>query len=270
MSTYIIGDVQGCYQSLQALLKRVQYRPAVDELWFVGDLVNRGPSSLETLQLISDQPHTRIVLGNHDLHLLAIAQGVRQLQPKDTLQAILDHDECEALLDWLRCQPLFYYDSDKQWVMTHAGLYPLWTLDEHQQYTQQVEQVLQAGDYGQHLQTLFGNEPYCWSEVESLQQCRRFTVNAMTRMRFCDQQACLNFQYNGRVGDQPDYLQPWFTLEPKYTTAVSIAFGHWAALEGYTHKPSYFALDTGCVWGQTLTAYCIETQRYYSVDNKET
>lgn len=269
MSTYVIGDIQGCYQALRLLLKRVNFRPQQDELWCVGDLVNRGPQSLEVLQFLMDLPHTQIVLGNHDLHLIAAAHQIRPLQPKDTLASILEDAECQAMIDWLRCKPLFYQDPDKPWVMAHAGLYPYWTLSQHQFFSAQVEACLRDDDYSEYLADLFGNEPACWSAQLTIPQKRRFTVNVLTRMRFCDDNACLDFAHKGKVGEQPAHLKPWFDIDPVYDKSINVAFGHWAALEGRTHQPRYFALETGCVWGQQLTAYCLENQKFYSVDYKE-
>ena len=269
MSTYIIGDIQGCYRSLKLLLERIQFNAQYDELWLVGDLVNRGPQSLEVLQLLMDMPNLQVVLGNHDLHLLGAFHDIRPLQPNDTLAPILEHHEADAMLDWLRFKPLFYQDASRPWVMVHAGMYPLWTLSQHHRLANQVQSCLQSDQYKAFLPTLFGNEPYCWSQDLSLEQQRRFTVNALTRMRFCDDHACLNLSHKGKIGDQPSHLKPWFEIEPLYTTSVNVAFGHWAALEGRTGKPGYFALETGCVWGQQLTAYCLDDQRYYRVDYKE-
>lgn len=269
MSTYVVGDIQGCYRSLRLLLQRIQFNYQTDALWLVGDLVNRGPQSLEVLQLLMDMPNVCVVLGNHDLHLLAAAWGVRPVKPNDTIAPILEHPACSDILDWLRFKPLFYQDTHQPWVMVHAGLYPLWSLSQHAFYASQVEACLQDEHYSYYLASLFGDQPYCWSQALSLEEQRRFTLNVLTRMRFCDDNACLDFNYKGKVGDQPSHLKPWFELASVYTDSVNVAFGHWAALEGRTNQARYFALETGCVWGERLTAYCLENKCYYSVEYKE-
>lgn len=267
MATYVIGDVQGCYHELQTLLAACHYHPSHDQLWFAGDLINRGPNSLPCLRFIkqlSEQGSVAIVLGNHDLHFLAVALGNNKPGKKDTFHDILDAPDKMELLLWLKQQPLLHYDHRLQAVMTHAGLYPAWSLEQAIENAREVEHILRGNQLNAFFSHMYGNEPACWKDSLSGWDRIRFITNAFTRMRFCTQTYQLDLKCKVAVGDQPEHLQPWFHL-PSKTTNVTIIFGHWAALEGQTGCPNIIATDTGCVWGGKLTAYCIETGQVFQV-----
>lgn len=263
MSTYAIGDLQGCYDELQALLAHIAFDPAKDRLWFAGDLVNRGPKSLEVLRFIRNLPNAIVVLGNHDIYLLHLAGG----HPfKDhTLYEVLNAPDCEEIIDWLRKQPLLHYDPELNYVMTHAGILPEWSLSQAQAYAHEVEMVLQRDDYREYLQHLEGNEPNQWHPNLSGYDRIRFIVNAFTRMRFCTLDGKLDFVHTGKIGSQPDGLFAWFQIPNRAIGDIPIVFGHWAALEGKVEIDNTFGLDTGCVWGNALTAMRLEDRELFSV-----
>lgn len=260
MATYAIGDIQGCFQPLQRLLQKISFDQAKDTLWFTGDLVNRGPQSLEVLRFISSLPDScyRTVLGNHDLHLIACAYGARQVQPGDTLTEILNAADCEQLIAWLIKQPLLVHDEKLNYVMTHAGIPPLWDLAEAKRLAQEVESILRGKNPETFLKAMYGNEPRVWRNDLSGNERLRVIVNYFTRMRFCDVAGGLDLGLKGGVDKKSLTIVPWFEL-PRKTTA-NIVFGHWAALQGKTGVDGIFALDTGCVWGGELTAMCLETK----------
>jgi bis(5'-nucleosyl)-tetraphosphatase (symmetrical) len=264
MPTYAIGDVQGCYDELQALLDHIAFNPAQDQLWFAGDLVNRGHQSLQVLRFIRDLPNAVVVLGNHDIYLLSLANG----HPfKDhTVQDVLTAPDCQELIDWLRRQPLLHYDPRLNYVMTHAGVLPQWSLIQAQHYAREVEAVLQSDDYAQHLDDLYGDQPDQWQENLSGYDRLRFIVNAFTRMRFCTRDGQLNFSCTGKISSAPKDMLAWFQVPHRAIGDTPIVFGHWAALEGKTQAPGVFGLDTGCVWGGSLTAMRLEDGEQFSVN----
>lgn len=265
MATFAIGDVQGCYTALEALLEKIKFNRAQDTLWFTGDLVNRGPSSLQVLRFISKLGDRQItVLGNHDIHLIAIYYGVRKATPKDTLGELLAAPDCDDLIAWLRCQSLLHYDSQLNVVMAHAGLAPIWTLQEAARYAHEIETVLRASEPAECLPGLFGNEPAQWSSDLQGVDRLRCIVNYLTRMRLCHSDGRLDFAFKGPLSAKPPDLIPWFEL-PRRTPDVKIIFGHWAALCGVTHVEKIFSLDTGCVWGNCLTAMRLEDGERFSV-----
>lgn len=266
MSTYAIGDVQGCYQPLQQLLQKIQFDPAQDTLWFTGDLINRGPQSLEVLRFVSrlgDKHQT--VLGNHDLHFLAVAEGVRHAHPSDTLQDILAAPDREELIDWLRHRPMLVRDEKLNYVMTHAGLAPVWSLSQAQELAHEVEAVLRHGDARRLFENMYGNQPDHWDDALTGMERLRCIINYFTRMRFCHRDGHLELTYKGTINDKPADLVPWFDVTPRMNDDVNIIFGHWAALNGEVDVPNVFALDTGCVWGNKLTAMRLEDQVRFSV-----
>ncbi|NOQ64604.1 MAG: symmetrical bis(5'-nucleosyl)-tetraphosphatase [Methyloprofundus sp.] len=252
MTVYAVGDIQGCYDDLQRLLKKIEFNPKKDQIWFVGDLVNRGPKSLETLRFVKSLGDAAIsVLGNHDLHLLALAYGTSPFKAKDTLQPILDADDKDELLDWLRHRPLFHYDKD--FCLLHAGLPPQWDFAMAKKMAAKVEKVLRGDDYLDFFKVMYGNTPNHWNEKLKHQEQLRFTVNCFTRMRFCDKKGHLDFEHSGPLGSQPDHLIPWFDLPHRKNTDLTIIFGHWSAI-GYHESKQCYAIDTGCLWGGQLTA----------------
>ncbi len=264
MATYAIGDVQGCLQPLLALLEQIQFDPNVDNLWFAGDLINRGPQSLETLRFIKSLGDKHIsVLGNHDLHLLAVAYGVDGKGKHDTLNDILLAPDKDELLEWLRNRPLLH--TDNTFVMTHAGLAPAWSLDKARQLAHEAESILRSSEMLYYLQHMYGNQPDNWSDDLSGEGRFRCIINYFTRMRYCYPDGRLDLEVTTRIADKPAHLLPWFGVPGRKNTDVKIIFGHWAALEGKTDTPNTFALDTGCVWGRALTALRLEDEQRFSV-----
>lgn len=271
MSTYVIGDIQGCYAEFQRLLDKIRFDPSKDVLWLVGDLVNRGSASLEVLRFCKNfQGQLHCVLGNHDLHLLAIAAGVRKEKASDTLSAILNAPDRDELLEWLRHRPLLHYDQKLNTVMVHAGIYPLWTLEEAKIYAREVENLLKENnaEFFQYLYGDYNNVPEHWGKnLEGLPRIR-FIVNVFTRMRVLNTDDSLNLDFNSTLEDIPSHCMPWFKeLLPEYHS-VRIVFGHWAALRGTTNIiPNIFALDTGCVWGGALTAMRLEDEEKFAMNS---
>lgn len=266
MSTYAIGDIQGCYDEFMALLDLIQFNPRKDVLWLTGDLVNRGPGSLQTLRLIKNLGNRQITtLGNHDFFLLAVAEGYKKLGKEDTLRQILDAPDCNELVTWLRHQKLLHHDKKLNFVMTHAGILPAWDLKTAKRCAKEVEKVLHSNKYKHLLKYAFRDEPSKWRESLSGIARHRFIINAFARMRFCDQNSRLDFLYKGLIGSQPDNLQPWFKIPSRKPITPNIVFGHWAALCGITNTPHIFATDTGCIWGYYLTALRLEDLKRFKV-----
>lgn len=245
---YLIGDVQGCYRELQELLDIINYNPARDRLGFVGDLVNRGSESLATLRFIKSCQKPLIVLGNHDLYLLALGYGVLKTQSHHTLHDILDAPDKEDLLEWLRHQPLLMQHDFG--VMVHAGVPPQWTVPEAVTYAGEVESILQGPAFERVLGRLFHDDPRGWHpQLEGIARWR-YIMNALTRMRFCTQAGELDLHHKTTTAPSPSY-KPWFEW---YQGDTDIFFGHWAALKGVCHHPHVIALDAGCVYGNGLKA----------------
>lgn len=262
MATYAIGDVQGCFDELQALLTKINFNPTQDTLWFVGDLVNRGPQSLATLRFIKNLPHCKVVLGNHDLHLLAMAYG--RSYHSHTLDEILQAADRDELIHWLRQQPLLHYDAKLNYVMVHAGIPPQWDLLLAKQCALELQTALQSAQVSDLLKHMYGDEPVQWRDDLQGWERLRFITNAFTRMRFCTRDGKLDFHYNGKIGKQPHELIPWYQIPERRNKDLNIIFGHWAALQGKVDEPNVFALDTGCVWGNSLTAMRLEDQKIFN------
>jgi bis(5'-nucleosyl)-tetraphosphatase (symmetrical) len=259
MATYAIGDIQGCYDELQQLLEQIQFDPTKDKLWFAGDLVNRGPKSLDVLRFVKDLGDSAItVLGNHDLHLIAVwKQHHRHSSSNETLQAILDAPDCDELLNWLRSRPLLHRDHDLGFSMLHAGLPPQWTLAEAELYAKEVETVLQGESFTEFLQHMYGNKPKKWSAELNGWDRLRFIVNSFTRLRFCKKSGKLKFKYKGAPGSQKNSHIPWYRVEERRSRDEKIVFGHWSTLGLYMQN-NVFGIDTGCLWGGSLTALQID------------
>jgi bis(5'-nucleosyl)-tetraphosphatase (symmetrical) len=254
VAVYAVGDVQGCYEPLQRLLAQLRFDPSRDLLWFAGDLVNRGPHSLKVLRLVRSLGERAVtVLGNHDLTLLAVAAGYRQARRKDTFHGILNAADREPLLDWLRHRPLLHHDPALGFTLVHAGLAPQWDLAQAQACAAELEAVLRGPGYRDFLAQMFGSEPRRWAVSLTGIRRLRFIVNCLTRMRFCHPDGTLDFAQNGAPGSQPSALLPWFELPGRRNADLKVVFGHWAAL-GYYRVPGIYALDSGCVWGNRLTA----------------
>jgi len=266
MATYAVGDIQGCFSALEKLLKKIQFDSHQDQLWCVGDLVNRGPQSLETLRFIKALgTQQRIVLGNHDLHLLAVAYGVREVRSADTLQSILEAKDRDDLLEWLCHCPFLVHDAEMNYVMTHAGLAPMWTLAQAKAINEELSILLQGDSRQIFLREIFGNLPDDWTQ-ELVGPARwRCAINYLTRMRLCHPDGRLNLTYKGRVEDKPEELLPWFEVPNRVNADIKIIFGHWAALGGKTQVRNIYPLDTGCVWGNCLTAFRLEDAQLFNV-----
>lgn len=265
MATYAIGDIQGCYHAFMALLSRLQFNPEQDNLWLVGDLINRGSGSLEMLRwCYQHQQSIKMVLGNHDLHALAVVHNLKSAHKYDTLQASIDAPDSHALYTWLRYQPLII--AEKGYVMVHAGLLPQWTVDEALSYAQEVEAVLQADNYLDFLANMYGNEPNHWhADLVGIDRYKIIT-NAMTRMRICTAQGEMEFQFKGELRDIPKGYMPWFDVPTRQSQASHIICGHWSAL-GLYERDNIHALDTGCLWGGQLTAMNLDTRAITQVNH---
>lgn len=262
MATWAIGDLQGCLEPFERLLARIGFDEARDRLWLVGDLVNRGPDSLGVLRRVHAMGDAcRVVLGNHDLHLLAVASGAEALKRKDTFGDVLDAPDSAVLLDWLRHRPLLHWDEGLRTVMTHAGIPPQWTLDDARRLAAEVEAVLRDGDAKAFFRAMYGNEPDCWDESLTGDDRLRVITNSLTRMRFVDARGALDLVSKEGLGTAPPGYRPWFEAPDRRTAGVRIVFGHWAALEGRCDVPNVEALDAGCVWGRDLVALDLDSGR---------
>ncbi len=259
MATYVVGDIQGCYDALQCLLQQVRFNPDRDCLWCVGDVVNRGPKCLKTLRFLYDmQDNLVLVLGNHDLHLLAVAAGARRPNRSDTLDKILQAPDRDTLINWLHQQPLLHREHG--YTMVHAGIPPQWSIKQAQKYAAEVESVLRGPDCIDFFRNMYGNEPAVWSEDLTGMERLRVITNYLTRMRYCTKKGKLDLISKG---PSPDYginkVSAWFSHPDRKAADDPILFGHWASLEGRTDTPNAIGLDTGCVWGGALSMYSLET-----------
>ncbi|GME37527.1 MULTISPECIES: bis(5'-nucleosyl)-tetraphosphatase (symmetrical) ApaH [Pantoea] len=263
MSTYLIGDVHGCYDELRALLQQVDFNPEQDTLWLTGDLVARGPGSLDVLRFVKSLGDAvRLVLGNHDLHLLAVYAGISRNKPKDRLTPLLEADDADELINWLRRQPLLQVDDEKKLVMGHAGITPQWDIETAKKCAREVEAVLASDSYPLFLDAMYGDMPNNWSEDLTGLARLRFSTNALTRMRYCFPNGQLDMICKDAPESALPPLKPWFTIEGPVAQDYTIVFGHWASLEGKGTPEGIIGLDTGCCWGGTLTLLHWEDQRY--------
>lgn len=259
MATYAIGDVQGCNEELQSLLSQVDFDRARDRLWFVGDLVNRGPASLEVLRFVRGLGEKAVVvLGNHDLHLLCLAEGTAKKRDDDTLDELLAAPDAPQLLDWLRGRPLMHVEH--QYAMVHAGLLPQWSLEKAQALAREVERALRASDYRAFLSRMYGATPAAWRDDLAGWDRLRVIVNAMTRLRFCS--AAGDMELRAKGTEAPPGYRPWFEL--RAAEELPIICGHWSAL-GLRLADRLVALDSGCVWGGSLTALRLEDRNLFQV-----
>jgi bis(5'-nucleosyl)-tetraphosphatase (symmetrical) len=260
MARYAIGDIQGCYAEFVALLNSMAFNPANDQLFLVGDLVNRGPLSLDTLRWAAQNDCVMTVLGNHDLHLLALYAGVSQLKPGDTVNDILTAPDVEPLMDWLRHQPLLIDLGDT--LIAHAGVCPSWSLETAKAASAEVEAVLRGDDWKAFLSIMYGNQPARWDMCQTLDERLRFTVNAFTRMRFVTDDGSLQLKYKGEREQAPAGISPWFDATFRQLLPRRIVCGHWSAL-GLMLKSQVWALDTGCVWGGALTGVDLDSGQVF-------
>ena len=262
MAMYLIGDVQGCDAALQNLLDAIAFSPSRDTLYLLGDLVNRGPDSDKVLRrLMAYGNSARCLLGNHDLHLLAVAHGVRQPQRKDTLDCILQAPDRDALLGWLQQQHLaleLVTQQHTRWLMVHAGVLPQWTAEQTLGLAAEVESALRGPDALAFFQNMYGNTPAQWKDDLQGMERLRVVVNALTRLRFCSADGRMEFESKEGAGTAPDGFGPWFDVPGRKTRDCTLAFGHWSTL-GWLGRSDVFSLDSGCVWGGCLTALEIAT-----------
>jgi bis(5'-nucleosyl)-tetraphosphatase (symmetrical) len=257
MTLYAAGDLQGCAHPFERLLERLQFDPAGDQLWLVGDLVNRGPGSLQLLrQVIALGDSVTTVLGNHDLHLLAVAAGARPQGQRDTLNDILAAPDRDELLTWLRTRPLLHVAPQHRLVLVHAGIPPDWSIAHAQAMAAHVQNLLRDDDWSGRIGELFGNLPDREQDADSAMARARYTVNALTRMRCCDREGRLDFSYTGAPESRPPELTPWFDMPHRRAADWHLVFGHWAAL-GVMRRDNLTALDSGCVWGGRLSAVAL-------------
>ena len=264
MSTYVVGDIQGCLQPLKCLLQAVEFNPDTDMLWSVGDIVNRGPKSLKTLRfLYKMRKNLVMVLGNHDLHLLAVAAGVRKPGRSDTLDKILQAPDRDKLLNWLRQQPLIHHQHEH--TLVHAGIPPQWTIAQAIDYAGEVEAVLRGPDSEDYLGAMYGDEPVVWSDDLTDMPRLRIITNYLTRMRYCTKHGALDLASKGRSqnpgeeGRNRPKVSPWFEHPKRKAAGDKILFGHWATIGGRSNNPTAIALDTGCVWDGSLSFYQLES-----------
>jgi bis(5'-nucleosyl)-tetraphosphatase (symmetrical) len=252
MSIYAIGDIQGCFDDLLRLLDAISFDKNTDQLWFAGDLVNRGPKSLETLRFVKSLGSSAVtVLGNHDMHLLAASCIKRTANKKDSLNQVLESSDSHELIHWLRHQPLFHHNHE--FCLVHAGLPPQWDFKKTQKMALIAEQALRRPDYSLFLKQMYGNKPNLWSSHLKGMSQLRFIINCFTRMRYCDAEGRLDFANSGPIGTQPKNLLPWFEVPNRKSADMRIIFGHWSTL-GYYEGSNCYAIDTGCLWGGQLTA----------------
>jgi bis(5'-nucleosyl)-tetraphosphatase (symmetrical) len=277
MSTYAIGDVQGCFRALQRLLDHVGFDEREDRLWFVGDLVNRGPDSLATLRFVETLGDTAVsVLGNHDLHLLAVAEGFEKLKRGDTLDEVLKASDRDQLLEWLRYRPLMHVEPglradapavgavDGDYAMVHAGLLPSWSVARALELAAEVEAALRGPSYRSFLAGMYGNRPERWSDSLTGLERLRVIVNAMTRLRLCTADDAMEFEHKGLPTHLPPGYLPWYEVPGRRSANSTIVFGHWSAL-GLVQQPNLIGLDTGCLWGRRLSALRLEDRRVFQV-----
>jgi bis(5'-nucleosyl)-tetraphosphatase (symmetrical) len=263
MATYAIGDLQGCLTPLHRLLGEFGFDPSHDQLWFVGDLVNRGPDSLAVLRFVrSLEDRAVVVLGNHDLHLLAVAAGFVKPHRGDTLSEILAAPDCDTLLNWLRHRPLLHQAMEV--TMVHAGLLPDWNVTQARSLAQEVETALRGADYLQFIANMYGNQPDRWQDELTGWDRLRVITNALTRLRICTSEGVMEFSHKGELKNVPARFAPWYEAPRRMSAGNTIVCGHWSAL-GLKLEANLIALDTGCLWGRCLTAVRLEDRKLFQV-----
>jgi len=258
MAVYAIGDVQGCYDPLRALLDKLNYDPATDHLWFAGDLVNRGPRSLDVLRFIKSLPNTTAVLGNHDLHLLAVASGQVPRKKRDTVDDVLAAPDRDELLDWLRACPLLHHDAALRCLLVHAGILPQWGLTMALELAAEACAFIRRSDSNELFKHMYGDTPDHWQNDLGGWARLRVIINAFTRLRYCDAHGRMDLRPKGRPGNQPSHLMPWFQTPGRVLRDTRIVFGHWSTL-GVWDADGVIALDSGCLWGSKLTAVRLDS-----------
>lgn len=261
MTDYAIGDLHGCLDPLHRLLDKISFDPPRDRLWFVGDIVNRGPQSLESLRFVKSLGDSALtVLGNHDLHLLAVLHQVRKPSSKDTLDFILTCHDKEELIDWIRHQSIMHWDEHRNIALVHAGIHPHWSLPTALAEASALENTLRRDDYAEFLIDMYGNSPRNWSKTLSGTDRLRFAVNVFTRMRYCQRDGTLDFTHNGPPTTAPPTLLPWHSAQRSEPIGASVIFGHWSSHPAIA-PPHLIPIDRGCVWGGSLVAFDIDHRR---------
>jgi bis(5'-nucleosyl)-tetraphosphatase (symmetrical) len=261
MAVYAIGDIQGCYDDLQHLLKKIDFNEKCDTLWFAGDLVNRGPKSLHTLRFIKKLGTAAVcVLGNHDLHLLAAANGNKRRLKEDGLKAILRAKDADDLTGWLQSRPLLHRDKQLGYTLIHAGLPPQWDIDQAATCAREVETVLRGNEAPAYFKAMYGNEPLMWKNSLRGMDRYRFITNCFTRLRYCDFKGRLSLREKGKPGSQNLGHYPWFKMPNRKTRSQHIIFGHWSTL-GYRNEHNVWSIDSGCLWGGQLTALRLDGKK---------
>lgn len=270
---YVIGDVQGCFEALKALLKEIKFDADRDFIWFAGDLVARGENSIAALRFIkklAEQGAAATVLGNHDLTLLAYARGIKPVKEKDNIRDVIDAIDSDDLIDWLRKQPMCLFPNE-QTILTHAGIPNIWSAEKTAQLAQEVEAIMAHDDFDvldDFLKEMFGKEPALWSDQLQGHERIRCIVNYLTRMRLIDAKGRLEYSFKDALDDpMPQGFKPWFEFESQAAQTHQILFGHWAALNGKTISNKIQNVDGGCVWGNQLMAFRLEDQQMFAVDN---
>jgi bis(5'-nucleosyl)-tetraphosphatase (symmetrical) len=268
MATYAIGDIQGCYEEFARMLDEIDFRTDRDHLWLLGDLINRGPDNVSVVRRVMAMGDSAVtVLGNHDLHFLAVHRGGHTPNRGDTFIDLLESRLADEASDWYRHQRFFYRDKSLGYVMAHAGIPHLWKIKRAASLASEVEKVIQGARCEHYFQEMYGNEPNVWrDDLEGMSRWRVIT-NYFTRMRLVDAAGALNFSHKGALDDAPAGLSPWFAFERPQAVRQNILFGHWAALEGHTGDDRFIGLDTGCVWGRSLTAMRLEDGKRFQVES---
>ena len=272
MSTYVIGDLQGCYQELLDLLDKINFDEGRDRLWFTGDLVNRGPRSLECLRFVKEN-NCITVLGNHDLHLLAVAARQSKKKHKDTLETILSASDRDELLDWLLRRPLLFMDDSMDYLMVHAGLAPQWDVGLAAACAQEVEVLLRGRDHTEFLSNMYGDKPDIWSDTLRGWDRYRFITNCLTRIRYCTAEGRISMTDKGPPGTRSSVNIPWYAVRNRSCNHTKIVFGHWATIRlGPSQdfsSANVFPLDGGCVWGGCLMALRLEDETWFEVPSRQ-
>ena len=263
MAVYAIGDLQGCFAPLQQLLRKVAFDATRDRAWFVGDLINRGPDSLACLRFVKSLGDSAVtVLGNHDLHFICVAEGAQKTKARDTLQPLLEAPDRDELVAWLRARPLMHVEGG--FALVHAGLLPQWTVAEARALAREVEAELQGRDYRALLERMYGDEPDRWSDGLRGIERLRVVINAMTRLRVCDGRGAMVLRFKGEPGEAADEWTPWFDVPGRRSADHTVVCGHWSAL-GLRLRADLLSLDSGCVWGRSLTAVRLEDRAVFEV-----
>ncbi|MGZ5036803.1 MAG: symmetrical bis(5'-nucleosyl)-tetraphosphatase [Usitatibacter sp.] len=263
MATYAIGDLQGCYEPLARLVDSLRFDPSADRLWFVGDLVNRGPDSLRCLRFVKSLGEAAVtVLGNHDLHLVCVAEGVEKRRKRDTIDDVLQAPDRDELVHWLRHRPLMHAEGG--FALVHAGLLPPWSVDRARALASEVEERLRGPGYRSLLEKMYGDEPDRWDDSLGGIERLRVIVNAMTRLRVCTPEGAMALGFKGEPGDAHPGLTPWFDVPGRASAAHTVVFGHWSAL-GLVDRPNLVGLDSGCVWGRSLSCVRLSDRRLFQV-----